>query len=116
QQFLCCLDRCEVLATQYADCPEAAQAGTLAGEIKSNPEWTKKAADQLADRLSLLYLALADAWLKKGQPQQAIFYLERIVQAFPTTRHAEAAQARLAQLRGSPVHAAPRKEGVEVVR
>jgi thioredoxin-like negative regulator of GroEL len=116
QQFLCCLDRCEALVTQYADRPEAGSARVLAEEIKSNPEWTKKAADQLAERLSLLYLALADAWLKKGQPQQAIFYLERIVRAFPKTQYAETARARLAQLRGSPVRAAPKKEGVEVVR
>jgi tetratricopeptide (TPR) repeat protein len=102
EQFLCCLDRCELLAAGYADLPEGAQASQLAAEIKSNPEWTKQATDQLAERLCVLYLALADAWLKKGQPQQAIFYLERVVQAFPTSTQAEAAQARLAQLRGAP--------------
>ncbi len=111
QQFLCCLDRCEELANQYADLPEAARARELAAEIKDNPEWTKKAADQLADRLSVLYLALADGWLKKGQPQQAMFYLERIVVAFPTSRFAETARARLAQLRGAPARPAAKKEG-----
>ena len=54
------------------------------------------------DRLCTLYLALADTWLKKGQPQQAIFYLERVAQGFPNTRHAEEAQVRLSRLRGSP--------------
>src|SRR5262249_44807524 len=73
RQFLCCLDRCEILSAQYADLPEGPEADRLAGEIKTNPEWTKQACDQLGERLSVLYLALADSWLKKGQPQQAIF-------------------------------------------
>jgi hypothetical protein len=103
QQFLCCLDRCETLAAEYGDLPEGDEAGRLALEIKTNPEWTKAASDQLADRLCVLYLALADSWLKKGQPQQAVFYLERVVQAFPNSRQAEAAQARLSQLQGPPV-------------
>jgi tetratricopeptide (TPR) repeat protein len=100
QQFLCCLDRCELLATQFADQPEATEAAQLAAEIKSNPEWTKQACDQLGDRLSVLYLSLADVWLKKGQPQQAVFYLERVIQTFPNTRHAETAQGKLAQIQG----------------
>jgi thioredoxin-related protein len=102
QQFLCCLDRCETLASGFADLPEGAEAATLAAEIKGNPEWAKQAADQLVERLCLLYLALADSWLKKGQPQQAVFYLERIVQAHPNTRHAQVARTRLSQLQGTP--------------
>lgn len=100
QEFLCCLDRCEAIVAGYADLPESAEASQLASEIKSNPEWTRQACDQLGDRLSVLYLSLADTWLKKGQPQQAVFYLERVVQTFPNTRHAEAAQARLTQIQG----------------
>jgi tetratricopeptide (TPR) repeat protein len=102
QQFLCCLDRCEVLATEYAEMPEAREAMQLASEIKSNPEWTKQAADQLSERLGLLYLSLAETWLRKGQPQQAIFYLERVTQTFPNTRQAELATSRLAQIKGPP--------------
>ncbi len=79
-------------------------------EIKGNPEWTKQACDQLGDRLSVLYLALAETWLKKGQPQQAVFYLERVVQTFPNSRHAEAAQARLAQIQGPPTRTAEAKK------
>jgi len=102
QLYLCCLDRCEVLLNIYSDLPEATEAGQLAMEIKSNPEWTKQAADQLGDRLCLLYLTLADSMLKKGQHQQATFYLERIVQMFPNTRHAEVAQIRLSQIQSAP--------------
>jgi hypothetical protein len=102
QQYLCCLDRLEHLATNYGDLPEGAQAVQLAGEIKSNPEWMKQACDSLSDRLSVLYLSLADTWLKNGQPHQAVIYLERIVQAFPGTRQAETAQLRLLQIQGQP--------------
>ncbi|MBL8798882.1 MAG: thioredoxin family protein [Planctomycetia bacterium] len=100
QQYLCCLDRCELLAAHYADLPEGADAVQLASEIKSNPEWMKSACDSLSDRLGLLYLSLADTWLRKGQPQQAEQYLEKIVQCFPGTRQAEAAQVRLSYLKG----------------
>ncbi len=103
QQFLCCLDRCEALISQFAELPEAAEAVRLSSDIKSNPEWAKQAADQMSDRLGLLYLSLAETCLKKGQPQEAVYYLERVVQNFPNSRHAETAQVRLAQIQGQPV-------------
>jgi thioredoxin-like negative regulator of GroEL len=109
QRFLTCLDRCEELASQYADLPEGSAAGQLASEIKGNPEWTRTACDQLSDRLCVLYLSLAETWLKKGQPQQAIFYLERVIKTFPSTRHAEVAQTRLTRLLGTPTGAAEEK-------
>ncbi len=102
QQYLCCLDRCEALASQFADLPEGAEAAQLSADVKSNSEWARMAADQMSDRLGVLYLALADACLKKGQPQQAAIYLERVVQSFPNSRHAEAAQMRLSQIQGQP--------------
>jgi hypothetical protein len=40
--------------------------------------------------------------LKQGQPQQAVFFLERLLQAFPNTRHAEIAHMRLSQIQGPP--------------
>jgi thioredoxin-like negative regulator of GroEL len=100
QRFLCCLERCDALSTSFADLPEGAEASQVLAEIQGNPEWLKQATEQLGDRLGTLYLALADAWLKRGQPQQAVYYLERVVQAFPNSRQAETAQARLAQLQG----------------
>lgn len=102
RQFLCCLDRCEILTSRFADLEEGTQASKLADEIKSNPEWTKKACDQLGDRLSVLWLSLADTWRKKGQPQQAIFYLEKVVSTFPGSKYSEQAKAKLAQLKGTP--------------
>jgi len=100
KKYLSCLDRCETLSADHADSPESAEANKLAAEIKANPEWTKQACDQMGERLSTLYLTLAETWLKKGQPQQAVFYLERIVQTFPNTRNADVAQVRLAQIQG----------------
>ncbi len=102
QQYLSCLDRCEILTSQFADLPEGVAAEKLASELKTNPEWTRQACEQLEERLCVLYRALADSWLKKGQPQQAIYYLDRIVKLFPGTKHSEAAQAQLARLLGAP--------------
>jgi thioredoxin-related protein len=102
QQFLCCLDRCEVLRIVYADLPEGVEAGQLAAEIKNNPEWLLKACDSASERVSYLYLSLAETLIRKGQPQQASLYLERVIQAFPGTRHAETAQVRLSAIQGRP--------------
>ena len=92
-----------MLINQYAELPkgeDTAQDGV--GHQSRNAEWAKIACDQLSDRLGVLYLALADTCLKKGQPQQAVHYLERVVQTYPTSRHAEAAQVRLSQIQGRP--------------
>jgi thioredoxin-like negative regulator of GroEL len=102
QQFTCCLDRCELLVSQFSSTAEAQDAAALMNDIKGNPEFLKSACNQLGDRLAVLTLALAESLLKKGQPQEAVFYFERVVQNYPDTRHAENAQGRLAQIRGLP--------------
>jgi thioredoxin-related protein len=102
QRYLACLDKCEDLAASYADLVESADAVQLAAQIKNNPEWMKQACDSLSDRLGVFYLSLAETYLKKGQPQQATQYLERIMQTLPGTRQAEAAQVRLSQIQGVP--------------
>jgi tetratricopeptide (TPR) repeat protein len=102
QQYLCCLDRCEVLRTIYADLPEGSEAVQLAAEIKNNPEWLQKACETATERVSALYLSLAETLIRKGQPQQASLYLEKVVQAFPGTRYAETAQVRLSAIQGRP--------------
>lgn len=102
RRWLMCLDRCEVLASDYADLPEATKANRLASEITGNTEWARKAAEQQGDRLCVLYLGLADTAMKEGQPRQAMDYLDRVVKMFPSSRHAEAARIRLARYRGGP--------------
>jgi thioredoxin-like negative regulator of GroEL len=109
KQFLSCLDRCETILAKHSDQPEADEAGKLASEIKSNPDLTRHAAEEMSERLGVLYLALADSWLRKGQPQQAVYYLERLVQTLPNSRHAEVAQVRLAQIQGAPIRLTERK-------
>lgn len=101
-RFLACLDRCDEIVSSYADLAESVDAMQLAAQIKNNPDWMKQVCEKLSDRLGGLYLSLAETLLKKGQPQQATIYLERVVQTFPGTRQAEAAQVRLAQIQGMP--------------
>jgi thioredoxin-like negative regulator of GroEL len=101
KDYIPCLDRCEILLGHYGDLPEGQEAAVLAQEIRSNAEWLQNAADTMADRLGLLYLSLADTLLKRGQVQRGEYYLQRVIQAFPGSRQAEAAQLRLNQLNGN---------------
>lgn len=102
KEYIPCLDRCEILVGNYGDLPEGQDGAVLVSEIKSNPEWLQSAADTMTDRLGSVYLALADALLKKGQTQRAEQCLQRVIQAFPGSRQAESAQIRLGQLQGVP--------------
>jgi hypothetical protein len=102
QQYLLCLHRCEVLARTFGDLPEGVEAAQLSAEIKNNPDRLRQAADMAGEQLGSLYLSLAETCLKKGQPQQAALWLERVVQTLPNTRQADAAQMRLAQIQGQP--------------
>jgi tetratricopeptide (TPR) repeat protein len=106
QQYLCCVDRCEILAAAYEDLPEGAEAQQMLAEIKNNPELMRLLCETLSERAGGLYLSLAETLVKKGQPQQAMLYLERVLHSFPNTRQAELAQTRLAQLQGQPSRAA----------
>ena len=102
QQYLVCLLRCETIGARFADRPEAGEAAKLVEKITSNPEWMQQVCDTLPDLGGMSFLKMAEAKLKQGQPQQAVFFLERILQAFPNTRHADVAQVRLSQIQGPP--------------
>ncbi len=101
QQFLGCLERCELLSASYADLPEGAEAQQLANEIRENPEFLARACDSLNSKMGVMYLTLAESWMKKGQHQKAQLCLEKVLQAAPGSRQAELAQVRLAQLQGT---------------
>jgi thioredoxin-related protein len=103
--YLSCLDRYDYMTATFAEAMETQEAGIIISEIKSNPEWMKAACEQMGEKLANLYLSLADSWTKKGQPQQAIYYLEKTIQTFPGTKYAESAQVRLAQLLGPSIRA-----------
>jgi hypothetical protein len=62
----------------------------------------QKICDGLPEVLGQIYLSTAEAKIKLGEPQQAIFLLERVVHAFPNSKHAEMAQVRLSQIQGPP--------------
>jgi thioredoxin-related protein len=98
QQFLGCLERCELLMTSYSDLAESSEAKKLMTSIQENPEHLAKACEALNFRTAAMYLALAESWAAKGQPEQAVICLERIMQIAPGSRQAEAAQTRLASL------------------
>lgn len=98
QQFLNALERCEILVASYADLSEGDEAKKLTSAIQDNPEYLAKACDALSHRSGTMYLALAESWVRKGQAEQAVVCLERVLQIAPGTRSAEAAQSRLAQL------------------
>jgi tetratricopeptide (TPR) repeat protein len=100
QQYVGCLERCEVLTTTYNDMPEGVEARQLAADVRDNPELMARACDALSQRTGAMYLALAEAWVKKGQPLQAQLCLEKVMQTAPGSRQAEHAQVRLAQLQG----------------
>jgi thioredoxin-like negative regulator of GroEL len=102
QDYLQCLRHCELLQATFPDQPEGTEAMHLAAEIKNNPEWMRQACDTLTDQLGGMYLNLAETWLKKGHPQQAVLCLEKVVQTLPGTRMAESAQLRLSQIQGQP--------------
>jgi thioredoxin-like negative regulator of GroEL len=101
QQYLGCLERCEMLTSAYSDLPEGTEAQQLATEIKDNPDLMNRACDSLNARMGAMYLTLAETWVKKGQPAQAQLCLERVLQTAPGSRQAELAQVRLAQLQGT---------------
>jgi thioredoxin-related protein len=102
RQYLICLIRCETVATRFGDLAESTEAAQLVEKITGNPEWMQQVCDTLPDLGGMSFLKMAEAKLKQGQPQQAVFFLERILQAFPNTRHAELAQVRLSQIQGPP--------------
>lgn len=113
KEYIPCLDRCEILLTGFGDLAEGQEGALLASEIKNNPDWLQNAADTMGERLGGVYLALADSLLKRGQPDRATFYLNRVVTAFPGSRLAESAQIRLEQLNGTT---GIRPTGVSVTR
>lgn len=99
-QFFSCLEKCESLAANYADAPEATEAAKIAAEIRANPEWMARACNNLNERLSSMYLALADSWLKKGKADEAVVCLEKVQQLSPGSPDAQLAQTKLGQILG----------------
>ncbi len=81
QRYLGCLERCKTLKADYADLAEGMEAQKLEAKIRRDPTLLAAACDSLADRLSDMYMDMAEAFLLKGQPQQAVPCLEWILQS-----------------------------------
>jgi thioredoxin-like negative regulator of GroEL len=94
-----CLDHCNQLATRFSDLPEAADAERLAAQIKNEPERLAQVCEKLTDSLGSSYVELAECLMRKGQPEQAISYLEKTVRTCPGTHAAQLAQERIIQIR-----------------
>lgn len=68
KRFLACLERCEVLAADFADLPEAVEGRALVAAIKEHPERLRQVCDALADRLGGFQRLLTEAVEKQGRP------------------------------------------------
>ena len=99
QRFLGCLERCKELKTDYSDLPEGAAAKQLETKIRTDTKVMEAACDSLTDQLGGMYMDMAEAFILKNEQQKATLCLEWIVQARPGTPQAEAAKARLTQIK-----------------
>jgi thioredoxin-like negative regulator of GroEL len=107
KRYADCLDKCEQIAGRFADLSEGKEAASLADEIKGDPDRLAAASEQFDERGAVRYLALADAWEKKGRPREAEGCLEKVLRLTPTGKTADQAQARLANLRRSEAVTVP---------
>jgi tetratricopeptide (TPR) repeat protein len=102
-----CIQKCEQIATGYAELPEAKHADAMLTDIKGNPERLAKACEQMNERTAAMYMALADSWTKKGQPAEAVACLRKVMALCPNSRHSDLAQAELVRLQSKTSPAVP---------
>ncbi|MCS6864528.1 MAG: thioredoxin family protein [Gemmataceae bacterium] len=95
-----CLQKCEQLTAGYAELPEAKEAAALHTEIINNPDRLAQACEQMNDRTAAMYLTLAESWINKGQPAEAVACLKKVMVLCPNTKHAEVAAAELKKIHG----------------
>jgi hypothetical protein len=67
----------------------------LMAQFKDDPAQLQRVCAALEVSLAEMYLELAEAWSRQGQHEQEAAALQKILQSFPDSRHAQAAQARL---------------------
>jgi tetratricopeptide (TPR) repeat protein len=98
KDYLSCLVRCESLMTSYPDLPEGVEARQLAASVKDNPEQFAQACENLNRRMGVMYLSLAETWLKKGEATEAKLCLEKVLRIAPGSPQAEQAKVHMAKL------------------
>jgi thioredoxin-related protein len=99
KEYLACLERCETLVSAYADLPESTEGQQLASSIKDDPDRMAQACDTLTQRMGVMYLGLAESWIKKGELREAQVCLEKVLHVAPGSRQAEQAQLHLVKLK-----------------
>jgi uncharacterized protein YyaL (SSP411 family) len=100
-KFYDCLQRCDRLMSVYGDLPEGKEAKSLAEDIRGNPDRLTIACDQMNERTASMYLTLAESWVKKGQPVEALACYERVARMTPNSRLADIATAEMTKLRAT---------------
>jgi thioredoxin-like negative regulator of GroEL len=98
KHYLCCLDRCELLVRQYSDLVEGQEAQLMLDQIRENPNWMAAATEAIGERWVDMQLALAESWIRKGEPHLGMECLRRVVRMAPSPRHVDLAKLRLAQI------------------
>lgn len=98
ERYADCLDHCSQLAVLYADLPEAADAKVLATQVNSDPQRLAAACRQVDQRAAAMHLALADAWLTKGDTAEAKRSLEKVTRTWPDSQQATQAQMVLTKM------------------
>ncbi|MGA2702413.1 MAG: hypothetical protein ABSH35_15130 [Isosphaeraceae bacterium] len=74
------------------------RALTKVAPTRDSPEQLQQACTDLEDSLAETYLALAESWMRSGQPQRAAAALKKILQVCPERRQAQLARNRLQQI------------------
>jgi len=100
RDFFNCLEKCQLLVATFGDSPEAATAARIEAQIMANPDWLARACNNMNDRLTTMYLSLADAWLQKGKPEEAAACLEKVQQLAPGSTRAQVALVKLSRIQG----------------
>jgi hypothetical protein len=86
------------MVTAFQELPDFGKANPLAAEIKNDPELLERACASLTNSLADTYLALAESWTRKGNPERAAEAYRKLVQTCPETRQAQIAQEHLRQI------------------
>ncbi len=80
------------------DFPPRGRALPKVAPARNSPEQLQQACTDLEDSLAETYMALAESWLRSGQPRRAAAALQKILQVCPERRQAQLARDRLQQI------------------
>ncbi len=85
-------------STPSREFPQRGRALRQAAPARDSPEQLQQACTDLEDSLAEIYMALAESWLRNGQPRRAAAALQKILQVCPERRQAQSARDRLQQI------------------